>query len=581
MMLIKVQCTCGQKYAFDVEPLNGRMPQPVKCPVCGADGTAAANEIIARKLAVPVAPRPAAAPGRPPGPPPLPARAPMPPVKKSSALWWTAGALGAVAVAVVFGFLWWPRSPAGSREPVSSTPASAKTAEPAKKAAAPALPPENRYKNQQATLPPEIAAFVSAKEREAEEIVGRQKLELDPDIKNYFTAVLAGHLGAAQSVFHDLATRGQSADGIGQLKGPVWQAIIDVDLTTEALGDSDPDSVLALARVMTNSLTPGCIYFGGTDPGRGLPTMLCAAPGDPFFVVSQNPLADNRYLEYLRGEFGSRIRLPTTNEVQKCFDDYAADAQKRQAANQLIPGEEVRLVDGKPVVQGQVAVMKINGLIAKIVFDRNPDREFFVEESFPLEWMYPYLTPSGVLMRLHHQPLTELSAEDIQQDEDFWSAQMAEKTGLRLTKDTSLAAVCDYATKVFAGRDRSAFKGDARFLASKYSYRAWSKWRSSIAGMYAWRLTQAPPEYEPVKDPQRQEVMDAADLAFRQAFALCPYSPEAVYRYVNFLLQFKRMDDAILVAKTCLACLPKDDPQSSSQQIQALVDQLEKYKTRH
>jgi hypothetical protein len=50
MIPVKVQCGCGQRYAFDVEPVNGRMPSAVACPVCGADGTAAANEIIARTL---------------------------------------------------------------------------------------------------------------------------------------------------------------------------------------------------------------------------------------------------------------------------------------------------------------------------------------------------------------------------------------------------------------------------------------------------------------------------------------------------------------------------------------------------
>ncbi len=43
---IKVQCTCGQKYAFEVEAAGGRMPWPVNCPSCGADGTATANEIL-------------------------------------------------------------------------------------------------------------------------------------------------------------------------------------------------------------------------------------------------------------------------------------------------------------------------------------------------------------------------------------------------------------------------------------------------------------------------------------------------------------------------------------------------------
>jgi hypothetical protein len=50
MMPIKIECECGQKYAFDVEPTNGRMPSKVACPVCGADGTFAANETIARQM---------------------------------------------------------------------------------------------------------------------------------------------------------------------------------------------------------------------------------------------------------------------------------------------------------------------------------------------------------------------------------------------------------------------------------------------------------------------------------------------------------------------------------------------------
>jgi uncharacterized protein YxjI len=50
MITVKILCVCGQKYAFDVEPYNGRMPSTVQCPICKADGTAAANEILARSL---------------------------------------------------------------------------------------------------------------------------------------------------------------------------------------------------------------------------------------------------------------------------------------------------------------------------------------------------------------------------------------------------------------------------------------------------------------------------------------------------------------------------------------------------
>lgn len=48
---VKILCACGQKYSFEVQPRDGRMPAPVACPVCQRDGTAEANRIIASLLA--------------------------------------------------------------------------------------------------------------------------------------------------------------------------------------------------------------------------------------------------------------------------------------------------------------------------------------------------------------------------------------------------------------------------------------------------------------------------------------------------------------------------------------------------
>jgi predicted RNase H-like nuclease (RuvC/YqgF family) len=50
MVPIKIICHCGQKYAFEVQPQDGRMPVAVNCPVCGRDGTIAANESIRKML---------------------------------------------------------------------------------------------------------------------------------------------------------------------------------------------------------------------------------------------------------------------------------------------------------------------------------------------------------------------------------------------------------------------------------------------------------------------------------------------------------------------------------------------------
>ena len=112
MITIKVICGCGQKYAFDAEPVDGRMPQPVKCPVCGADGTAAANEIIARTLPAQKAYAHVTAVHRyvPSATNPASAIAPGTPVRTSkAALWIGLSAGGIVLAAVVAGLIWWLR----------------------------------------------------------------------------------------------------------------------------------------------------------------------------------------------------------------------------------------------------------------------------------------------------------------------------------------------------------------------------------------------------------------------------------------------------------------------------------------
>lgn len=78
-MELKVVCDCGQKYKFDVEPVNGQMPFKVNCPVCNADGTAAANALLFQAMPSAAPPPPVAS-----APPPVgglrlnrPAPAPM------------------------------------------------------------------------------------------------------------------------------------------------------------------------------------------------------------------------------------------------------------------------------------------------------------------------------------------------------------------------------------------------------------------------------------------------------------------------------------------------------------------------
>jgi len=53
--------------------------------------------------------------------------------------------------------------------------------------------------------------------------------------------------------------------------------------------------------------------------------------------------------------------------------------------------------------------------------------------------------------------------------------------------------------------------------------------------------------------------MRAADFALKQAFAICPYSPEAVISYVDFLTKEGRKSDAVAIIQAAAIVDPKND----------------------
>jgi len=269
------------------------------------------------------------------------------------------------------------------------------------------------------------------------------------------------------------------------------------------------------------------------------------------------------------------IYTPTPDDSEDCFRSYTDDVYRRQQLGQLRPGEDVHVdPSGRVQVSGEVAVMEINGLLCKVIFDHNPTNDFYVEESFPLDWMYPYETPSGIIMKVNRDPLPELTDDIFKKDHEFWSKYSGRLIGNWITYDTTVQQIADFAEKVYLGNNYAGFTGDRKFIRDDDGQKAFSKLRSSIAGVYAWRLTQqCPPEYRQKTPESTQALIREADFAFKQSFAFCPYSPEAVYRYVNFLLQFQRVDDAMIVAQTCQKLDPYND------QISGLISQLKVFKT--
>jgi hypothetical protein len=263
--------------------------------------------------------------------------------------------------------------------------------------------------------------------------------------------------------------------------------------------------------------------------------------GDPFFTLSQNALADGMYLKYLRSMYGDRIYLPTDQDLQNIFKDYSADAKRRLKDNQLKPGENVKVDEGRVEITGMAAVMQLNGLLAKTIFDKTPDCDFYIEVSFPLDWMYPNLEPHGLIFKIDRQPLSHLSEDIISQDRQYWNKLVAPMIGDWLKADTSVPEVIAFAEKVTRHHDLSGFTGDPEFVQNDYSCEIFSAARAHIADLYVWRLNQA------TDADEKDRLASAADFAFRQALALCPFNKDAAKAYEDFLKNQNRPSDAALI----------------------------------
>ena len=407
-------------------------------------------------------------------------------------------------------------------------------------------------------LDPRLQKFFAAKERHARSLAKELKIEAAPEIWDFFEAGVKGQWDTVRKLWRELSDRsGQYTRGVMDetVRTVVWSPVLEAELAYECFTAMDMKFVDAFGRDTIDSIPRDSIYFGGTDPGRGVITAFCKSQpdADPFFVITQNGLADGTYLKYLRATYGKKIYVPTDSDSQNAFEEYKSDAEDRMQRGKLKPGENVSKKGGQIQFSGQVSVMAVNGLIAKRIFEGNPSREFYVEESFPLDWMYPHLSPHGLIMKVNRKPLSEIGSDALQKDRDYWQAQTTRFLGDWLTEETPLKKLAEFVERVYLDGDLEGFKGDEDYVTADRSHsarRLYGKLRQAQASLYAWRLARA-------ATPGEEAAMKrAAAFAFKQTLALCPDEPENVKLWVEFLKEQKRLEDALLVLDTGLKINP-------------------------
>ncbi len=261
--------------------------------------------------------------------------------------------------------------------------------------------------------------------------------------------------------------------------------------------------------------------FGGTDPGRFVPTYMVFGESfenskrDPKFdrrdlyIVTQNALADTFYNRYIRSHYTSerpttfswyekllgrdktypeeRLTLPHREDIMSLFEVLMRQYQANPSA---MPNPQ-----SDPVA--------LNSAVAEWIFLRNRDkkdgtpRHFYVEESFPMQWSYPYAIPHGLCYEINHDKLDALPPGTAEKDIAWWD---------------------DYIKKL------EAVPGLRHDDLAQHSF---AKLRNTGGNIYAFR-----------------NMNDAAEKAYKQALYLWPGNTETTSNLVNLYTRQGRFKDA-------------------------------------
>ncbi|WFB34705.1 DUF2723 domain-containing protein [Kiritimatiellota bacterium B12222] len=160
------------------------------------------------------------------------------------------------------------------------------------------------------------------------------------------------------------------------------------------------------------------ILFGGTDPGRFVPTYMIfsAECREDIYLITQTALADPTYQTTIRDLYGDQIFVPDLVNGNQAFLDYGNSLRlfHPEAFYALMGGGENLSVTGSNEVH------EINSILVKQIFEQNQaQHSFYIEEAIQIEWMIFHQRPHGLISKIEPTPRA-LTQKEIDQDFAFW-----------------------------------------------------------------------------------------------------------------------------------------------------------------
>ena len=328
-------------------------------------------------------------------------------------------------------------------------------------------------------------------------IAAELDLPVPLEVHPFFEAAIAGDEKGVIKQFASLSDKVEYNYSLNPaLRNELWAPIHETIGAYEDMWEGwkkDAELMKMFYEPILKVMPLGSIYFGGTDPGRFMITPMNEVGSSNVFCLTQNALADGSYLSHIRFVYGKQIWIPSAEDSAKAFQQFVKDVQAGRSSHK----DALKIQDGRVEVTGAAAVMEINSILARHIFDNNKDKHaFYVEESYTIEWMYPYLEPCGPIMKL--TPSAKMTEEVIAKDMAFWKNQIDQ------------------------------LEQHPRFAENPAARKSFAKLRSAIAGLY-----------------QYHQMYEHAETAYRQAHRLDPTSPEPLLRLTDMLVKQERLTDAI------------------------------------
>jgi len=186
---------------------------------------------------------------------------------------------------------------------------------------------------------------------------------------------------------------------------------------------------------MLNDLPRGSVVFGGTDPGRFVPTyMILGESGQEskhkrdgnfdrrdLFIITQNGVGEPLYRKYIADHYG-----PNRPQATTAFERWLGRSE-------IYPKETLNLPTDEEVQAAVENALKpeagtditdptlYHAAITKLIWEKNREKHpFFVEESFVMKWSYDYALPHGLSYQIAKDKLKEIPADVVAKDMAFW-----------------------------------------------------------------------------------------------------------------------------------------------------------------